>query len=40
MKATEQYFGLEDDSFLMYEEKLKRSMAELDDSFFLVINSN
>ena len=40
IKATEEYFPLEDGSFLMYEEKLKRSMIELDDSFFLVNNSN
>ena len=40
MKATEQYFALEHGSFLMYEEKLKLSMVDLNDSFLLVNNSN
>ena len=40
IKATEEYHTLEDGSFLMYEEKLKRSMIGLDDSFLLVNSSN
>ena len=36
MKATGQYFALEDGPLFVYEEKLKRSMVDLDDSFLLV----